>query len=68
MAALPPRYLALHDRISGTRVCLRSDQAKALPLWAKAWIALQLLALLAANAWLLRVAMQAMQHGFDSMP
>lgn len=68
MAALPPSHLALHDRISGTRVRLRSDQAKALPLWAKAWIALQLLALLAANAWLLRVAMQAMQRGFDSMP
>lgn len=67
LAALPPRHLALHDRVSGTRVCLRSDQAKPLPPWAKAWIALQLLALLAANAWLLHVAMQAMQRGFDSM-
>jgi hypothetical protein len=53
--------------VSGTRVCLRGDRAKPLPAWAKAWIALQLLALLAANAWLLHVAMQAMQRGFDSM-
>jgi uncharacterized RDD family membrane protein YckC len=67
MAALPPHHLALHDRVSGTRVCLRSHQAKAIPGWAKLWIALQLLALLAANAWLLRVAMQAMQRAFDAM-
>jgi uncharacterized RDD family membrane protein YckC len=67
MAALPPRHLALHDRVSGTRVRLRDPDAKALPAWAKAWIALQLLALLVANAWLLHVAMQAMQHGFDAM-
>jgi uncharacterized RDD family membrane protein YckC len=67
LAALPPRHLALHDRVSGTRVCLRGDRAKPLPAWAKAWIALQLLALLVANAWLLHVAMQAMQRGFDSM-
>lgn len=67
LAALPPRHLALHDRLSGTRV-LRRDAAARLPPWARAWIALQLLALLIANAWLLHAAMQAMQRGFDSMP
>lgn len=67
MAALPPRHLALHDRLSGTRV-LRRDADARLPPWARAWIALQLLALLIANAWLLHAAMQAMQRGLDSMP
>lgn len=53
LAALPPRHLALHDRVSGTRVC-RREGAAPLPAWARAWIALHVLLLVAANAWLLR--------------
>lgn len=60
MAALPPSHLALHDRISGTRV-LRDADARTLPAWAKGWIALQLLLLLMANVWLIRTASTAMR-------
>lgn len=38
MAALPPRHLALHDCLSGTRVVARN---RALPGWAKVWLAAQ---------------------------
>jgi uncharacterized RDD family membrane protein YckC len=41
MAALPPRYLALHDRISATRVVQRH---RGMPAWAPLWIGAQLLA------------------------
>ncbi len=60
MAALPP-HLALHDRLSDTRV-LRQAASSALPAWAKAWLLAQLLAGIAAFAWLflwLQAAMQA---------
>jgi uncharacterized RDD family membrane protein YckC len=50
LAALPPRHLALHDRLSGTRVL--AGRA-GLPVWAKAWLLLLALLLLAANVWLL---------------
>jgi uncharacterized RDD family membrane protein YckC len=65
MAALPPQHLALHDRLSSTRV-VRHDDAP-MPLWARAWIALQWFAFLALNIWLLRTAMRAMQSGFDQL-
>jgi len=61
MAALPPRRLALHDRLSDTRVLRRPGQAR-LPVWAKGWIALQVIGGLFACAWLflwLQAAMQA---------
>jgi uncharacterized RDD family membrane protein YckC len=38
MAAIPPAHLALHDRLSGTRVV--GDDAP-LPSWARGWIVLQ---------------------------
>ena len=60
LAALPP-HLALHDRVSETRV-LRRGASSRLPGWAKAWLLAQLLAALAAFAWLflwLQAAMQA---------
>jgi uncharacterized RDD family membrane protein YckC len=67
MAALPPRHLALHDRISDTRVLRRPGPA-AMPAWAKGWIALQVIGGLFACAWLLlwlQAAMQAaMQQAF----
>ena len=50
MAALPPRYLALHDRISDTRV-LGARAGKHLPPWAWLWLGLQVAAALVASAW-----------------
>jgi uncharacterized RDD family membrane protein YckC len=64
MAALPPRHLALHDRISGTRVALRTA-AGPLPAWARAWLALQLLLLLLANAWLARALAQSLMRALE---
>lgn len=40
MAALPPRHLALHDRMSATRVVQRHRD---MPTWAPLWIGAQLL-------------------------
>ena len=60
LAALPPQ-LALHDRISDTRV-LRRAASDRLPAWAKLWLSAQLLAAVVAVAWLflwLQAAMQA---------
>lgn len=60
LAALPP-HLALHDRVSDTRV-LRRAASNRLPAWAKAWLVAQLLAMAVAFAWLflwLQAAMQA---------
>lgn len=51
LAAVPP-HLALHDRLSGTRVV--ADAARPLPVWAKAWLALQALAGIVAVGALLR--------------
>lgn len=56
MAMAGPEYRALHDRIAGARV-LRARDART-PLWAWAWLLLQVAVTLAACAWLLR-AMQA---------
>ena len=50
LAALPPQHRALHDYIAGTRV-LRSDDAPRMPLAAKVWLWLQVLAGIAALAW-----------------
>lgn len=61
MAALPPRHLALHDRLSDTRV-LRQPAPARMPAWAKGWIALQVIGGLFACAWIflwLQAAMQA---------
>jgi uncharacterized RDD family membrane protein YckC len=59
LAALPP-HLALHDRISDTRV-LRRTASTRLPGWAKAWLLAQLLATVVAFAWLLLWLQAAMQ-------
>lgn len=52
MAAWPPERRALHDRIAGTRVVLAEDAPAAMPGWARAWLALQLLAFVLALGWL----------------
>jgi uncharacterized RDD family membrane protein YckC len=64
MAALPPQHLALHDRISGTRVVRTSTDA-AMPAWAKAWLMLQLCAFVAANAWAFAAMSHAMQEAVE---
>lgn len=65
MAALPPKHLALHDRISDTRV-LRERNDPRLPPWALGWLILQGAAALAASLWLfiqIQTTMNAvMQH------
>lgn len=61
LAAVSPKHLALHDRISDTRVLHRAATRR-LPAWAKGWIALQAIAVLFATAWgvlLLQAALQA---------
>ena len=50
MAALPPQHLALHDRISDTRVVHAHGGAN-LPAWAWGWLILQGAAALAAFLW-----------------
>lgn len=62
LAALPPQKRALHDYIAGTRVVLEGSDAR-LPAWARAWLALQCIAGLAAVAWLLQRYVAALQAG-----
>lgn len=62
MAAIPPSHLALHDRLSGTRVVA---PARKLPPWARAWLWLQVVALVAASAWALRAFEAALQATFE---
>ena len=61
MAALPPKHLALHDRISDTRILVEGNDSR-LPAWAWGWLILQVAAALAAFLWLfihLQTAMNA---------
>lgn len=50
LAMLPPQHRALHDYLAGSRV-LRIDDAPRMPLVAKLWLWLQVLAALVALAW-----------------
>lgn len=63
MAALGPQHLALHDRLSRTRV--RSADTT-LPPWAAAWLALLTLAGLVLGAWLVRDASAAMRSALQA--
>ena len=60
--ALFPPHLALHDRLSQTRVLADPDHAS-LPAWGRGWLLLQGLAGLAGMAWLF-VAMRAWMQDF----
>ena len=69
MAALPPKHLALHDRISDTQVT-RAHGDASLPAWALGWLILQGAAALAAFLWLfirmqtaMNAAMQQLMGG-----
>lgn len=70
MALLPPQRLALHDRLSDTRV-LRRAASKRLPGWAKAWLIAQVLALLIAFGgvflWLQAAMQAAMQQALGGL-
>jgi uncharacterized RDD family membrane protein YckC len=65
LAAAPPQYQALHDRIAGTRV-LHERPGPALPPWAQLWIAAQVAGLLLAAGWLFMATQAAMQRALDA--
>jgi uncharacterized RDD family membrane protein YckC len=60
LALLPPRRRALHDWLSGTRVVSETG-SDALPAWARAWLALQVVAIFASIAWGLQRYLAAVQ-------
>lgn len=51
LAAIGPDHLALHDRISGTRVLRAPGTPAGLPGWARGWLFLLAAGLAAATAW-----------------
>jgi uncharacterized RDD family membrane protein YckC len=61
LAALPPQKRALHDYLAGTRVLCRDDNPR-LPGWARAWLALQVIASVALLAWMLARYVAALQQ------
>jgi uncharacterized RDD family membrane protein YckC len=63
MAAAAPRHLALHDRISDTRVC---SARAALPAWAAAWLALATLGPLALLVWLVGDASATLRGALEA--
>ncbi len=66
MAALPPRHLALHDRISDTRI-LHERSGASLPAWAWGWLILQGTVALAALLWLFIQSQAAMNAAMQQM-
>ncbi len=66
MAALPPKHLALHDRISDTRI-VRERRDASLPAWAWAWLILQGAAALAAFLWLFLRVQTAMSAAMQQI-
>ena len=63
MAAAGPRHLALHDRISATRVVDDAGPEARLPGWARAWLTLVVVAGVAVTAWLAQRAAALMEAG-----
>lgn len=61
LAAVPPQKRALHDYIADARVLCDGDTADALPGWARAWLALQVMIGIALLAWLLLRYVAALQ-------
>jgi uncharacterized RDD family membrane protein YckC len=64
LAALPPRHRALHDAVAGARV-VQDDAAATLPGWARAWLAVQVVAAMAAVACLFAITDAALRAAFD---
>jgi len=65
LALVPPAHLALHDRLSGTRVVRNAARASLAP-WARAWLLLQAAAMVvglgALFVWLQAAMQAAMQQ------
>jgi uncharacterized RDD family membrane protein YckC len=60
LAALPPQHRALHDYLAGARV-VSTDAALRLPPWARAWLWLQVLVIVAGLGWLVQRDVSALQ-------
>lgn len=60
LAGLPPQRRALHDYMAGARV-VSTDATARLPAWARAWLWLQVLVVVAALAWLVQRDVSALQ-------
>ena len=61
LALVPPQRRALHDYLAGTRVvCL--DAAPRLPAWARAWLALQVIAAIAVPGWWVARSLAGLQQ------
>lgn len=67
LALVPPRRQALHDRVAGTQVTQNPSAGALLPAWATIWLALQVVAAIAATAWVFIAANAAMQRAFDTL-
>ena len=65
LAAIPPAYAALHDRISRTRVVFATGAAERMPRWAAAWLMFLAATLLLATAWASVAMGAAMQAALD---
>ncbi|MEO6249787.1 MAG: RDD family protein [Luteimonas sp.] len=63
LAAVPPQKRALHDYIAGARVLSRDE--KSLPAWARAWLALQVIAGVAVPVWMLLRVVASLQPALD---
>lgn len=63
LAAVPPQKRALHDYIAGARVLCREGSAR-LPGWARAWLALQVVASVALLAWMILRYVAMLQASF----
>lgn len=66
MAAAPPRYQALHDRLAQARV-VQADAASALPAWAKAWLVAQGVAALAVLVRVFETTNAALEAALDRL-
>lgn len=66
-AAVPPQGRALHDHLAGTRVLQDADGDAPLPGWARLWLAVILLAAVAAPVWLALQARSAMQAALSGV-
>jgi uncharacterized RDD family membrane protein YckC len=63
LAAVPPQKRALHDYIAGAHVLSNDDSA--LPGWARAWLALQVIAGVAIPIWMLLRVVASLQPALD---
>ena len=63
LAAVPPQKRALHDYVAGTHVLSNNDSA--LPGWARAWLALQVIAGVVIPIWMLLRVVASLQTALD---